>query len=197
MSGISKSRLMGRLAGLAGLIFLAFAPPALAGGPQAGGPQAGGPQAPFGDQVSAQIFRYNRAAPGMASAGRLTGDGVAEAKSLSFKTIVDLRTPREGLEAERKAAAAAGLSYINIPVSGGVPTASQVARFAAIADDPANHPILFHCQGANRAGAMWALYRTLKGVPAAVALDEGRTAGLMPFTEIKVRAQLGLPAQSW
>lgn len=180
-----SAKLICQVAGLSGLLLMAGAPAV----------QAGGQEAPFGDQVSASIFRYNRASPTIASAGRLTDGAVAEAKSLSFKTIVDLRTPREGLEAERTAAAAVGLNYINIPVSGGVPSDAQVARFAAIADDPANHPILLHCSGANRAGAMWSLYRALKGVPARVALDEGRTAGLKPFSEIKVRARLGLPAR--
>ena len=150
-------------------------------------------EAPFGDRVSAALFNYNRASPHIASAGVLRQGGVAEARALGFRTIIDLRTAGEGVPAEKAEAEALGLRFINIPVSGRAPTDIQVAVFTAIADDPENRPILVHCAKANRVGAMWALYRARKNVPAAVALEEGQTLGLRPSREPAVRKRLGLP----
>ena len=150
-------------------------------------------QAPFGDKVSNAITYYNRATPFMGSAGALKEGAVAEAKALGFTTIVDLRAPQEGTASEQKTVEAAGLTYINIPVATRAPTDQQVAEFARLVDNASLHPMLVHCQSANRVGAMWALYRTSQGVPATVAVEEGRTLGLKPSRERAVRQRLGLP----
>ncbi len=151
-------------------------------------------EAAFGDKVSADITYYNRALPTVGTAGLLLRDGVAEAARLGFQLIVDLRGPAEGLEQEKAAAIRAGIRYVNIPVTTQLPTDDQVKAFAAIMEDAATHPILIHCHTANRVGAMWALYRAGVGVPAAIALEEGRTAGLKS-REAAVRAKLGLGGQ--
>lgn len=153
-------------------------------------------QAPFGDKVSADIVNYNRASPVIGTAGLLNGDGVAEAKALGFKTIVDLRGPEEGTAAERAAAEAAGIAYVAIPVTTKAPAPSQVPTFAKVIENPDNWPVLVHCVSANRAGAMWALYRASRGVPVEVAIEEGRAAGLRGSREAAVRRQLGLTAQN-
>lgn len=150
-------------------------------------------EAPFGDKVSADITYYNRAAPGIATAGLIQGNGVAEAKALGFKVIVDLRGPAEGLEPEQAAAAKAGIAYVNIPVTTATPSDAQIAEFARVVENAGNHPVLVHCHTANRVGAMWALYRAAKGVPGEIAVEEGRAAGLKS-REAAVRAKLGLPA---
>lgn len=148
------------------------------------------PQAPFGDKVSAAFVNYNRAFPTIATAGLLKDGALEEAKRLGFKTVVDLRGPKEeGVTAKRKAVEAAGLDYVNIPVTTRAPTMDQVAEFAAIANDATRHPILLHCVSSNRSGAMWALYRVSEGVPVEVAIEEGRTNGLTS-REPAVRARL-------
>ena len=146
-------------------------------------------EAPFGDKVSADITYYNRALPAVGTAGLLLRDGVAEAARLGFKAIIDLRGPAEGLEPEKAAAARAGIRYINIPVTTRIPTDDQVKAFAGFVTDAANLPVLVHCHTANRV----ALYRVQSGVPAAIAVEEGRAAGLKS-REPAVRAKLGLPA---
>jgi len=150
-------------------------------------------EAPFGDRVSAALFNYTRASPFIASAGTLGVGGVAEAKALGFKTIVDLRTAEEGTVVEKVEAIGLGLRYVNLPVAAGPPSDEQVARFAAIAEDASNFPVLVHCAAGNRAGALWALYRASRNVPAEVAVEEGRTLGLRPNREKAVRDRLGLP----
>jgi len=149
------------------------------------------PQAPFGDKVSAAIYNYNRALPYVGTSGAYPASAVAEVKALGFVAVVELRAPGEkGVREVAEAARKAGLAYYNIPVTTKAPTDAQVAEFAKIVDDPANWPVLVNCHSANRAGAMWALYRAAKGVPVEVAIEEGRTVGLKPSREVAVRARL-------
>ncbi len=150
-------------------------------------------EAPFGDAVSDAFTSYNRAWPTVGSAGVLKEGAIAEAKALGFATIIDLRTPEEGIAAERQAAEQAGLTYINIPVATRAPTPEQVDRFVELMQDESLMPMLVHCATANRAGAMWALYRARQGVDPMVAVEEGRVLGLSPSREPQVREQLGLP----
>ena len=154
---------------------------------------AGAQEAPFGDKVGAAAVNYNRATPNVGTAGKLGEGRVAALKALGFKTIVDLRGPGEGIEMEKAEVTAAGLRYVNIPVTGKAPAPDQIAPFAAVIEDPRNWPVLVHCVSANRSGAMWALYRAAKGVPGEVAVEEGRAIGMKASRETAVRQQLGLP----
>lgn len=158
------------------------------------GALAGPPQAPFGDKVSAAIFNYSRATPQIGTSGRFAPAAVADIQALGFTTILDLRAQTEtGVAEVTKAIEASGLRHFNIPIVTKAPTDAQVAEFAAIVEDPANYPLLVNCMSANRVGAIWALYRASKGVPAEVAIEEGRTVGLKPSREKAVRVRLGLP----
>ena len=153
-----------------------------------------GAQAPFGDKVSAALVNYNRATPYIGTAGRYDPSAVAEIKALGFATVIDLRAQSEkGMSGVADTVQAAGLKYINIPVTTKAPTDDQVKEFARLVENPANYPILVNCQSANRVGAMWALYRASAGVPVDVALEEGRTTGLKPSREKVVRERLGAP----
>jgi uncharacterized protein (TIGR01244 family) len=144
-------------------------------------------EAPLGDKASSLAVNYTRLKPHIATAGLLKNGAAPALKALGFATIVDLRGPDEGTAAEKQAVEAAGLRYVNIPVTGGGPTDAQVAEFARVVGDANNAPLLVHCVSANRAGAMWALYRVRQGIPLSVALEEGRTAGLQPEREAELR----------
>lgn len=178
-----RSRLRAAPLLIAMALLVAVAPPRL----------AGAQEAPFGDKVGAAAVNYNRATPNVATAGQLGEGGVEALKALGFKTIVDLRGPEEGVAQEEAAVTAAGLRYVNIPVTAKAPAAAQVAPFAAVIEDPLNWPVLVHCVSANRVGTMWALYRATKGVPGEVAMEEGRAIGMKASRETALRAQLGLP----
>jgi len=152
------------------------------------------PQAPFGDKVSTALINYNRATPYIGTAGRYDPAAVTEIKTLGFITVIDLRAQSEkGMSGVAQAVQAAGLEYVNIPVTTKAPTDDQVQEFARLVEDPANYPILVNCQSANRVGAMWALHRASAGVPVEVAIEEGRTTGLKPSREKAVRERLGAP----
>jgi uncharacterized protein (TIGR01244 family) len=154
---------------------------------------AAGSEVPFGDKVSSAIVNYNRTRPQIATSGLVREGGIGELKALGFTAIIDLRTPPEGTAAEKAAAAATGLRYFNIPVSKGTPRDDQVREFATLVEDVTNYPVLVHCASANRVGAMWTLYRVMKGIPFSIAVEEGRTVGMKLSRENAVRARLGQP----
>lgn len=149
-------------------------------------------EAPYGGQVSADIINYTRAAPYVGIAGKLQGDGVAEAQRLGFKLIIDLRAPQEdGVTEEIAEAARLGIAYQNIPLAKDGTAWDQVTDITAALSQRSNYPVLVHCASANRAGAVWALYRANQGVPALIAIEEGRAAGLTS-REAQVREVLEL-----
>lgn len=102
----------------------------------------------------------------MACAGATKPAAVAGLKTMGFKTIVNLRMASEegaDLEAEKTAAAAAGLRYVHLPF--GTPTSPAddveptVREFLRVTSDAANQPIFVHCAGGGRAAAMWMIKR--------------------------------------
>ncbi|WP_133122821.1 fused DSP-PTPase phosphatase/NAD kinase-like protein [Zhengella mangrovi] len=149
-------------------------------------------QAVYGNEMPNIVKNYLRATPYIGTGGLIDPSSLGLLKTLGFKTIVNLNTADEGANEEAVLAKAAGLAYINMAVPTKAPTAEQIAQFAAIVENPENYPVLVHCESANRVGATWALYRASKGVPAEVAVEEGRAVGLKTSREAAVREQLGL-----
>ncbi|NNE39792.1 MAG: hypothetical protein HKN14_02610 [Marinicaulis sp.] len=151
--------------------------------------------APFGDTVSENIFRYSRVSPNVGLAGKLTPEGVHEAKALGFNLVVDLRQPDENGVAEEKAIVAEiGLPYENAPLVKDRSALAQIDYITGLLEDESNYPVLIHCGTSNRAGAFWAIYRAGQGVPNIVAIEEGRAGGLTS-REAFVREMLGMPAE--
>lgn len=150
-------------------------------------------EVPPREQVSRAVTYYTKVRPQIATAGLLLDGAVTELKGFGFTAILDLRGPQEGTEPERRAATAAGLRYFNIPFTGAAVSEAQLVEFARIVEDRNNYPLLIHCHTANRVGAMWTLYRAVRGAPFATALAEGRAIGLKADRESVVRAQLGQP----
>jgi uncharacterized protein (TIGR01244 family) len=147
-------------------------------------------EVPCADKVSSAVTRYTRVRPTVATAGLLKEGAIGELKALGFATILDLRGPEEGTEAEKRAAEAAGLRYLNIPVTDELPSEAQVSAFARVVEDASNAPLLVHCASANRVGTMWTLYRTRTGFPLAQAIEEGRAIGMQKGREDAVLRRL-------
>lgn len=134
-------------------------------------------EAPFGDKVSEQIPMYHRASPTVGTAGRLGRLGIIHAKAAGFRSVLNLATTTIAAGQDDKAMAEyAKMRYFNLPVAL-LPTDEQIAHIRRIIDDPANAPILIYGQQ-DQAAAIWTLVRAAGGVPAAFALQEGKTAGL-------------------
>jgi protein tyrosine phosphatase (PTP) superfamily phosphohydrolase (DUF442 family) len=153
--------------------------------------------APFGNAVPRMISNYGRAAPAVGISGQPTVAGIDAAQELGFALMVDLRQPEEtGVAAEAARAADIGLRRISVPMPGtpGAELDAFLDQLTGILDEASNFPILLNCGSANRAAAAWTLYRARRGVPAAVAIEEGRALGLTS-REALVREVLGLPAR--
>jgi len=94
-------------------------------------------------------------------------------KRLGVKTVIDLREDK--IAAASEWAKAAGLNYINIPLTTKrAATEDQSSYFLKLVNDPANWPIYVHCKGGrHRTGEMTALYRiTRDGWTAVQAYEE-------------------------
>jgi hypothetical protein len=134
-------------------------------------------EAPFGDKVSDRIPMYHRASPTVGTAGALGRLGIIGARSVGFRSILNLATTTVAAGQDDKAMAEFTLlRYFSVPVAS-LPSDEQVAEIRRIVTDPANAPILIYGQR-DEAPAAWALVRAAGGVPAELALQEGRTAGL-------------------
>ena len=81
---------------------------------------------------------------------------------MGINTIVDLRD--DAVKSEKAMAEAAGMKYINIPMSGfKAPKDEDMIAFVKIANDPAMGNIFVHCAGGiHRAGVVGAIYRIEK-----------------------------------
>lgn len=142
-------------------------------------------QVPYATQVN-NLMRYLRVTPNIATSGALTKDSIQELAKHSFQTVIDLRNESEGTPNEKKAVEAAGMVYINIPVTNEGVNESQLAAFKQ-ALQQASPPVLIHCATGNRAGAMWTAYRLSEGISPEITFKEGRAAGMGAGMEEKIR----------
>lgn len=125
---------------------------------------------------------YTRVDATVACGGATSAEAWPELRSRGFKAVINLRQasePGADVEGGRRAAEAAGLRYIHIPMSGGDPQRETVDAFLAAVKDPANSPVYIHCGSANRVGAVWLVKRMLvDGWDEARAVGEAETIGL-------------------
>lgn len=79
--------------------------------------------------------------------------------ALGIKTIIDLRNDPTSFE--RGAVEAAGMRYVNIPMSDTTyPTTEEISTFLKLVTDPATGAFFVHCAGGrHRTGVMGAVYR--------------------------------------
>src|SRR5579862_401723 len=129
------------------------------------------PGVPNFHQVSARIFR----------GAQPSGEGWNNLSKLGVKTVIDLRPPSEhSCTAESRAVEAAGMHYVNVPMSGiHAPSDDQVSKVLALLEGAAD-PVFVHCRrGADRTGTVVACYRvTHDGWNNQRAFDEAVKFGL-------------------
>lgn len=155
-------------------------------------PAVAAEEVPFGDKVSKNITHYHRHTPQIATSGELLPGAVGELKQHGFKSVLDMRTVKEGTKAEESIVREAGIQYYNIPISKDWPAADAFVHFRAIVENQENYPILVHCGSGNRVGMMWSAYQLEKGVEYEQAMLEGRTIGMKPKREKQLSKAMGL-----
>ena len=169
-----KGSFSGRTMGVAALLLLfgLLAPPGVSPGPAAapGNPSSRGVMVgdnsvflPGNFRVSEHLFglpgltNVGRVAPGIFRGAQPKTEGYATLKAMGVRTVVNLRT-RHG---ERKAVEAAGMRYVEIPMSFWKNVDPAAVRKAlSVMTDPANQPVFVHCsRGVDRTGVVAAVYR--------------------------------------
>jgi tyrosine-protein phosphatase SIW14 len=113
-----------------------------------------------------------------------TDEGFRYLAKLGVKTVIDLRGAGEGRRNEESVVTAAGMKYINIPMTGLTPPSEgEITQILGMLEDGATGPIFVHCQrGADRTGAVIASYRIdHDGWDNARALKEAMSNGMSFF----------------
>src|SRR5688572_19059434 len=131
------------------------------------------------------IAHYKRLSASLAAAGTPSPEAVSRLKALGFKTVIDLRTETEGTAEEKAAVESQGLRYVSVPVTPATLSLDDVKAVARVLDDPDAGPVLLHCAGSVRVGAVYGAVQALKGKSLAEAEAAARAAGLTgaPMTE--------------
>jgi uncharacterized protein (TIGR01244 family) len=109
------------------------------------------------------------------------GEGWGNLAKLGVKTVIDLRPESEhSCQAEKRAVEAAGMHYVNVPLSGvWAPPDEKISKVLALVDDSAG-PVFVHCRrGADRTGTVIACYRIAhEGWSNRRALEEAMSYGM-------------------
>ena len=93
--------------------------------------------------------------------GQPTKPGFDYLSKLGVKTVIDLREADGRSKAEERLVTAAGMKYVNVPMTGlKAPTESETSKILAILEEQGSGPVFVHCKrGADRTGAVIAAYR--------------------------------------
>jgi uncharacterized protein (TIGR01244 family) len=143
----------------------------------------------------AQIPAYRLIRPDLATAGQPSPEALARLGKMGFRTVVNLRTEKEGAVDERAVVESQGLRYVWVPVTPETFSLADVEAIEKVVDDPSAGPVLVHCASSNRVGGAWAVIQARKGKGLDEAEAAGREAGLhSPQMEAAVRRVLGAPA---
>jgi tyrosine-protein phosphatase SIW14 len=91
--------------------------------------------------------------------GQPSNEGLQYLAKIGVKHIIDLRESGSRSRDEEKVATAAGMHYINVPMTGLTPPSeAETAKILAILEG-ADGPVFVHClRGADRTGAVIAAY---------------------------------------
>lgn len=143
----------------------------------------------------AVVPAYRLIRPGLAVAGQPTPEALTKLGAMGFRTVVNLRSEKEGPADERAVVEAQGLRYVSIPMMPDTFSLAEVEAVEKILDDPSAAPVLLHCASSNRVGGTWAVIQARKGRSLEEAEAAGRAAGMhSPQMEAAVRRVLGVPA---
>ena len=115
-----------------------------------------------------------RVEPDLYRSARPESAGFQELEKLGVKAVLDLESP-----ADEAAAKGTSLKLYHVPMNAFGLRDESVLEAMRILSDPSNRPIVIHCQhGADRTGAMMALYRVVvQGWSKADAIREMNAGG--------------------
>jgi tyrosine-protein phosphatase SIW14 len=102
-------------------------------------------------QVDAHVYR----------GAQPTEEGIQYLAKVGVKTVIDLRAADGRSRKEEQLVIAAGMKYINVPMSGLTPpTQAEIGRILEVLENDSAGGVFVHCKrGADRTGAVIASYR--------------------------------------
>jgi uncharacterized protein (TIGR01244 family) len=119
--------------------------------------------------------------------GQPTFEQLKKASETGFKAVINLRTAGERPDPEQESTwvKGFGMKYFHIPVAGAEGLTVQNAKlFAEALSKTENYPLIVHCKGGDRVGAMFALKAFhINGKSEEEALLIGESAGLKSLTK--------------
>jgi tyrosine-protein phosphatase SIW14 len=113
-----------------------------------------------------------------------TDEGFQYLAKIGVKSVIDLREADARSKEEESVVTAAGMKYVNIPMTGLTPpTEAEITRILGILEDDKAGAVFVHClRGADRTGAVIASYRIdHDGWDNARALSEAKARGMSFF----------------
>jgi uncharacterized protein (TIGR01244 family) len=126
----------------------------------------------------AEIPNYQAVSPGLAFGGQPTRPILDRLGQMGFRTVINLRTEREGAVEEGQIVRDQGLDYVWIPVTADTFRLEDVEAVERVLDDPDRAPVLLHCASSNRVAAVWVAIQARDGRTLEEAEAAGRAAGL-------------------
>jgi len=136
----------------------------------------------FGDSLAQGIKNFYQVDPQVYRGAQPTSEGIKYLASIGVKTVISLRDSDKRSKAEEQLVTAAGMKYINIPMTGlAAPTEAEISKILAILEGGGG--VFLHCKrGADRTGVAIASYRIdHDGWDNARALSEAMARGMSPF----------------
>lgn len=158
---------------IAAVAALSLAVPAAAQTAGTGGPAT---TAAIHDVSAIRIDNFGRISDTYFRGGQPQGHDYADLAAAGIKTVINLESD-DAQASEPGMVRAAGMKYVAIPMTThAAPTASQIAQFLSLVNNPVDQPVYVHCVGGrHRTGVMTAIYRMT---------DDG-WSGTKAFAEMK------------
>lgn len=105
---------------------------------------------------------------------------LVRAREGGVRCVVNLRLGSELPWDEGDLVEQLGMRYFHLPFTSKKPLGDRLFdEFRRLLADPANRPMLVHCETAGRAGPLWVAYRVLdQGAPIEEAIDEATAIGM-------------------
>jgi tyrosine-protein phosphatase SIW14 len=93
--------------------------------------------------------------------GQPTDEGFKYLAKIGVETVIDLREADERSTAEEKVVTAAGMKYVNVPMTGLTPPSdAEITKILGVLEAGSKGAIFVHCKkGVDRTGAVIAAYR--------------------------------------
>jgi tyrosine-protein phosphatase SIW14 len=144
----------------------------------------------FGNSTVQGIENFYQVDQNVYRGAQPTEDGVSYLAKLGVKTVLDLRETDRRSKAEEAMVTAAGMKYVNVPMTGlKPPTEAEISRVLGILEGNSGS-VFVHCKrGADRTGVVIASYR----------IDQNKWSNKQALDEAKARGMsfLQLPRMNY